>query len=63
MADETLKRADDELNAVISIKEREFSRAYDEAQARGDEEGMEKALDGYRAMLEILDDLLAFIRF
>ncbi len=63
MAEADAKRANDELNAVISIKEREFSRAYDEAQARGDEEGMEKALDGYRAMLEILDDLLAFIRF
>ncbi len=63
MAEADAKRANDELNAVISIKEREFSRAYDEAQARGDEEGMEKALGGYRAMLEILDDLLAFIRF
>lgn len=57
------KRADEELQAVISIKEREFSRAFDEALARGDAEGVEKALDGYRAMIEILDDFLALLRF
>lgn len=63
MEDATLKLADDELNAAISIKEREFSRAFDEAQERGDDEGMEKALGGYRAMIEILDDFLALVRF
>jgi hypothetical protein len=63
MQDPELKRAEDELNAAISIKEREFSRAFDEALAREDKEGMDKALGGYRAMIAILDDFLALLKF
>jgi hypothetical protein len=55
--------ADDELNAAISIKEREFGRAFDVAMEREDKEGMEKALDGYRAMITILDDFRALLQF
>jgi hypothetical protein len=58
-----LKLADDELSAAISIKEREFSRAFDVAMEREDKEGMEKALDGYRSMITILDDYLALLTF